>query len=227
LKTLVIADLHLKFEDKRIENISKFFHKIGNEFNRIIILGDFFEFWYGFKRVIISDYFETLYELKKLLDKGIKIFYIEGNHDIFMGDFFKKLGVEVYSEFLELKIADKKYLFMHGDTVNLKNDKFYLYLRRFLRSRFASFLMNNIPPYLTLQIAEKFSKVSRDHFYKNNKLDKIIDNFISEKKGYDIFVSGHFHTNYIHKNFYIVGDWGKEINYLEIDESGKASHQTL
>ena len=156
MNTLVIADLHLKRNDFRKNLIKNFLREIAHKFQRIIILGDFFEFWYGFNNIIISDYNFIICEFAKLIEQDIEIVYIEGNHDFCMGKFIEQLGIIVKEEKFEFSVNEKKFLAIHGDTVNIKNDKFYKVLRKFLRSKFTNFLMNSIPVSIILKIADNF-----------------------------------------------------------------------
>lgn len=220
MDTLVIADLHITFNDNRENIILNFFDTIAVKYKRIIILGDFFEFWYGFKKVVISDYFKILTKLKDLKDKNIEIIYIEGNHDFNIGYFMEKiLEINIYKEHFTCEINKKSFLFMHGDTINLDKDKFYSFLRLFLRSKFTEFLMNNIPPYIILSIAKHFSTTSRNYLSKNFNMTEIC-NKIKEKYNYDFIIAGHFHKNYHYENIYFLGDWSNSFNYLHIDNSG-------
>ena len=225
MKILVIADIHLDFSDSREKFIIEFFRKIACKYNKIIILGDFFEFWVGLKNVLFFEYFNVLAELKKLRDKGIEIIFIEGNHDFNMGDFFAEtLKIQVCEEYYSMNVNSKKFLFLHGDTINLKEDRFYSFLRLFLRSKFVKFLINNIPAYMILKIAKKFSSTSRKYLYKDFDLKRVIDNY-EKCADFDFIISGHYHLNFNYKNFYILGDWFDKFNYIEITESGDIEYK--
>ena len=224
MKILVIADIHLKRKDSKKNIIKKFLSEIASQYNKLIILGDFFEFWYGFEHIVISDYFEILHEFKKLIEQNTEIIYIEGNHDFCMGNFFKDLGIQVNDEYYKFSINEKNFTAMHGDTVNIENDKFYKILRKFLRSDFTKFLMNNLPASLILKIADNFSQSSRKYLFKDFDLKKIINSF-RNKNSNDIILSGHFHKNFSYKNFYIIGDWSEDYNYLTIDSAGNINYQ--
>jgi UDP-2,3-diacylglucosamine hydrolase len=225
MSILVLADIHLKFNDKREKYVVDFFEHIAVNFKKIIILGDFFEFWYGFNNVIISDYFNILEKFRCLKEKKIEITYIEGNHDFNMGKFFTDfLNVNVVTEYYETIINNRKFLFLHGDTINIKQDKFYFYLRKFLRTKFTKFLMNNIPPHIILSIAQYFSKTSRDYLFKDFNMRNIIDHF-PKKDNYDFIITGHFHKTYNYKNVYVLGDWNTEFNYMIIDDSGEIHYE--
>ncbi len=219
MNTLVIADLHLRRNDSRKDIIIDFLRNIATKFDRMIILGDFFEFWYGFDNFIIPDYKPILSEFAKLTEDNTEIIYIEGNHDFCLGNHIKQLGIIVKEEKYEFMINNKKFIAVHGDTVNIKNDKFYKILRKFLRSRFTKFLMNTVPPNIILKIADKSSQTSRKYLFKEHNLKQIIDSF-KEKKNYDLVISGHFHCNFSYNDFYILGDWSKDYNYLTIDNNG-------
>ena len=68
MKTLILADVHLKVNDagaKTREEFVRFLRGIDPaEFDRIVILGDLFDFWFEYKQVIFSGFFEVLCALK-------------------------------------------------------------------------------------------------------------------------------------------------------------------
>ncbi len=218
---VVISDFHLKLNDDRIPIVEKFFDEILVNYEVIIIAGDFFDFFYYFPKIFPEGYLDILYKLK-LFAKKKKIFYIEGNHDFNLNNFFNIMTIE---EKLFFKINNRIIRIVHGDTID-KSDKKYRFLRRFLRSIFAKFLMDNLPPYIVLQIAKKLSSSSEKYLRKKDDKNYFKDFFKNSdiiNEDFHVLISGHFHVNdefeVNNKKIYLLnGIENREINYLHIEK---------
>ena len=99
----------------------------------LVILGDFFDFWVGYKNLVPGKYVPILSRLFDLSQNDVKIHYTEGNHDFFMGPFFADyVGATVHPEPWEIQTQGLKIYIAHGDRVNDK-DYGYRFLRCLLR----------------------------------------------------------------------------------------------
>src|SRR4030043_2040913 len=89
-KITIVSDVHL---DQRVperqKRIQQFLESVLPDTDRLIILGDLFEFWFGYKSVIFHYYFPILNLLWKFHQQGKTIQYVAGNHDFSMGTFFQ------------------------------------------------------------------------------------------------------------------------------------------
>ena len=92
----IIADLHMHSRNPTIVDIfQNFIAKITSTRNKLIILGDFFDYWIG------DDHTDELYHkitnlLKKASNNGLEILFMRGNRDFLISKKFKKMsGVEV------------------------------------------------------------------------------------------------------------------------------------
>ena len=221
--TAVICDFHLKLNDTRFHIIEKFFNEVLSEYENILILGDFFDFFYTFPEVSPTGYFDILMLLKNFSFKK-KIFYIEGNHDFNLRNFF---NIQVFPEKFFFKMDNKIFLAVHGDTID-KNDKRYRFLRKFLRSTIAKILMDNLPPYIILKIAKHLSGTSEKYLRKKEDTQHFKNFFYKSElldENFDFLISGHFHINDVfeikNKKFYLLaGIEHSHINYLEISNKG-------
>jgi len=98
-----ISDLHLgapsltmEFETKRRTELLKFLNMVVQGGDRLVIVGDLFDFWYEYKYVVPKSYFWLYTKLRELVDKGIAVDYVAGNHDFFLGEFFSEsVGLNV------------------------------------------------------------------------------------------------------------------------------------
>jgi len=93
MKTLILADVHLKVSDSGAKTRTEFTRFLENidpsEFERIILLGDLFDFWFEYKQVLFSGYFEVLSALHGLSKAGVKLDLVCGNHDFWAGRFLR------------------------------------------------------------------------------------------------------------------------------------------
>ncbi len=145
----------------------QFLNSIKDSAKELYILGDLFDYWFEYKKVIQKGYFRTFTALNDLVRHGTKIHYIIGNHDFMHRDFFEKeIGVTLYEGDIEAKIDDKNFYLAHGDGL-VKNDYGYLFIKKIFRNKFIQKLYSLIHPNLGIKIAQGTSKTSRD--YTGNK----------------------------------------------------------
>ncbi len=63
----------------------------------IFLLGDLFDFWMEYKRVVPKGFVRTLGKLAEISDSGIPIYYFVGNHDLWMNGYFEEeLSIPVF-----------------------------------------------------------------------------------------------------------------------------------
>src|SRR4026208_2415574 len=114
-KIYFLSDFHLGAPDReasllREKHIVKFLSEIKNEASHIFILGDLFDFWYEYKKVVPKGFVRILGKLAELTDSGIIIHFFVGNHDMWMKDYFQKeLNIPVYFELRTFEFNNKKF----------------------------------------------------------------------------------------------------------------------
>jgi len=65
--------------------------------NSIFLLGDLFDFWFEYKKVIPKFFVRVLGKLGEIRDSGIPIYFFVGNHDLWMDDYFEtELNIPVF-----------------------------------------------------------------------------------------------------------------------------------
>ncbi|MFC1856044.1 UDP-2,3-diacylglucosamine diphosphatase, partial [Thermodesulfobacteriota bacterium] len=149
----------------------------------LYILGDLFDFWFGGNISLASRYQPVLDKLKELSDASVKIVYLEGNHDFFMGTFFTDtLKAHVFSGEAELEVDGKKFYLAHGDMMNHEDWKHNLW-KLFIHSVPIHILMKMLPVSKLLWIANKLSTTSRSVSAEKKKVDEnVLNMFIAEKQ---------------------------------------------
>ncbi len=222
-----ISDLHLgapalspDFEEKRKKEITKFLDIVEREGSRLIVVGDLFDFWFEYKFVVPKHYFWLYTKLKTLVDRGVPVDYVAGNHDFYLGEFFSNaIGLKVHQDGFSETIFGKEFLIIHGDGL-AKKDTGYRMLKKFLRTGFARGLIRWIHPDAGFGLAKVFSKKSREYTSKKDfgETDDMVL-FAKQKivEGYDFVVMGHNHIPKLErfeKGVYVnLGDWLKNFTY--------------
>lgn len=220
-----ISDIHLGLftpEEEKVREglLVDFLRHIQKDASHLYILGDLFDYWFEYKRVIQKDFFRTMTSLYELVESGVEVHYIIGNHDFLHKDFFsERVGVFLHQDPIVVSFNSVKFFLGHGDGL-VKNDKGYKILKKFFRNKFLQRLYSMIHPDLGIKIASSTSKTSRNytsekHYGYTDGLfetaSKKIDN------GFDYVIFGHSHDRIIkaHKNgFYVnLGTWLDEPCY--------------
>lgn len=224
-----ISDVHLGLldkdsEEKKEKSLAALLEKFSIDAKEIFILGDLFDYWFEYRRVIQKDFITILYLLKKLTQNGIKVHYIIGNHDFLHRNFFREyLNVKIYENDLEYLIEGKRFYLGHGDGL-VKNDIGYLILKKILRNKFIQNVYSLIHPDLGILIAKRTSKKSRD--YTSSKSYGEIDGVFEVAKikidsGFDFVLFGHTHQRVFQKynnGIYInLGTWLNKPCYGQFD----------
>ena len=74
---------------KREKIFIKWLDSIKDDAQVIFLLGDLFDFWFEFKKVVPKGYTRLFGKLAELTDSGIKIYFFVGNHDCWVGNYFQ------------------------------------------------------------------------------------------------------------------------------------------
>ena len=101
-KVYFASDLHLGAPDyesslQREKAFVQWLDQISADASDLYLLGDIFDMWFDYKRVVPRGYVRLLGKLAELSDAGLQIHYFIGNHDMWALDYFEKeLGAKIY-----------------------------------------------------------------------------------------------------------------------------------
>jgi UDP-2,3-diacylglucosamine hydrolase len=223
-KIYFLSDFHLGAPDhasslEREKLLVQFLDEIKNEANEIFIVGDMFDFWYEYKKVVPKGYVRLLGKLGELTDAGIAIHFFVGNHDMWMKDYFpKELNIPVYFKPEEFERSGKKFLIGHGDGLG-PGDHGYKRLKKVFRNPVSKWLFGIFPPLLGIGVANYMSRRSRaagleeEVFLGEDKEWLIIySKEVLKEKKIDFFVFGHRHLAIDYRlnessRYINLGDW--------------------
>lgn len=226
-----ISDIHLGLGTADVEKekeklLVKFLNYAKANCDELFIIGDLFDYWFEYKRVIQKGFIKTLAALTELTDAGMTVHYIIGNHDFLHRDYFEKeIGVKLYNNPIETTLNGKKFFMGHGDGL-VKNDLGYKILKKILRNKTLQKIYSLVHPDLGIKIASATSKTSRD--YTANKNYGQTDGLFETAKakidsGFDCVIFGHSHQrtfeNYKNGCYINLGSWLDKPCYGKFFES--------
>jgi UDP-2,3-diacylglucosamine hydrolase len=164
-KTLLFSDVHLKVSPEartHREAFCAFLNGIPtDEYDRVICLGDLFDFWFEYRHVIFSGCFDVLCALARLRDAGLELHLLCGNHDFWAGRFLREeLGMAIHPGPVMLPFGEKRALLAHGDGLN-PSDYGYRIYKRFARNPLVIGAFRFLHPDWAMAIARAVSHGSR------------------------------------------------------------------
>ncbi len=230
MRTIFIADAHLVApDDNNCRQLLSFLHELEGELDTLYIMGDLFDFWLGFPSQPFTQYDPVLDALERLVARGCRLVYFEGNHDFHLGDVFShRLKAEIHTGPSIECIQGKRLYVCHGDQIN-REDRCYRLLRFLLRTRLVAAAVGHFPPSWAEKIRERLQKRSQAGYaVKASRWDYrlILLDFARslQKQGCDGLVTGHFHLalreNLPDTPFAVLslGDWMEQFTYGEMKD---------
>lgn len=233
------SDVHLGVSDKKLSrDIERRFvswlDRVGKDAECIFLVGDIFDFWFEYRRVVPKGFVRVLGKLAELTDRGVRIVFFTGNHDMWIRDYFEdECGVEVYTKPQILNIANKQVFIAHGDNMNIDKQPLLKLLNKTFHSHILySIFSALIHPNLMLKFGEWWSTKSRnkhpDSAEKVREAHKLllVEYAREYAKGHsvDYFVFGHLHVaqDYNESSLRVInlGDWTKSCSYAVMDKEG-------
>lgn len=237
-KIYFASDFHLGAPDpeksrQREKMICSWLDTIKADAQVIFLVGDLFDFWFEHKRVIPKGYSRLFGKLAELTDAGIRLIIFQGNHDMWMRDYFtQEFGAEIYREPREYLIGGKRLYVGHGDGLG-PGDPTYKLLKVVFESRLCRWLFRKLlHPDFSLWLGYTWA----GHSWKKHDKEEDYDSFISKekellylycmeeekKKHRDYYVFGHRHqkldiTLTENSRYINLGDWIRFFSYAVFD----------
>lgn len=234
-KIYFLSDFHLGAPDpatslQREKRIISFLDEIKKDAAVIFIMGDLFDFWFEYRKVVPKGYVRILGKLAEITDSGIPIHFFVGNHDMWMKDYFQQeLNIPVYFEPVPFEFSGKKFLLGHGDGLG-PGDHGYKFIKKVFRNKFAQWLFGILPPYIGMGLADYFSRKSRAQTGQKDEIffgeDKewlvVYCKEVLQQQHYDYFIFGHRHLPLDialpqNSRYVNLGDWIKYNSYAVFD----------
>jgi UDP-2,3-diacylglucosamine hydrolase len=223
-KIYFASDVHLGFPSNtlglhREKLFVNWLTSIEHDAEMLFLVGDIFDFWYEYKKVVPRGFVRTLGKLAQMADAGIKIHFFTGNHDVWAFDYLKtEVGLNLHYGPLETTLYNKTFYIAHGDGLG-PGDISYKLLKVAFTSRFLQWCFSRLHPNFAFALGHAWSRKSRyakgieaSFNSLNNELLYLHSHKILEQKHFDFFVYGHRHLALNEpvgnkSRFIILGDW--------------------
>jgi len=234
-KVYFLSDFHLGAPDpssslQREKLIVQFLDSIQHDAAHIFLVGDMFDFWYEYKKVVPKGYVRLLGKLASLTDANIPLYFFVGNHDMWMKNYFQReLNIPVYFEPKPFTFNNKKFLIGHGDGLG-PGDHGYKALKKVFRNPVSQWLFGILPPYIGMGLANYSSRRSREATGKHEEIflgeekEWLITycKEVLDKEHYDYLIFGHRHLPIDFKlkdgsRYINLGDWIRYYTYAVFD----------
>lgn len=245
-KVYFASDLHLGLPNHkeslpREKMFVRWLDSIKNDAEELYLLGDIFDFWFEYSRVVPKGYNRFIGKIAELTDAGIPVYFFSGNHDVWMFNYFQEeIGVEMHHKPLLKEIYGKKFFLAHGDGLG-KGDKGYKLLKAIFTSPTLQWLFARIHPNFSLWFGNRWSvnsRYSKEISHKFRGENELITKFTRDEllvNHYDFFIFGHWHSPIIYplnesSNLVILGDWlvnntysvwdGESLKLMQYNDTG-------
>jgi UDP-2,3-diacylglucosamine hydrolase len=229
------SDLHLGMEP-RSESLERerwfveWLEQIRGDARELWLLGDVFDYWFEYRKVIPRGFTRFLGKLATLSDDGVEIHIFTGNHDVWIFDYLPgEIGLTVHRKPVTRIWNDKHFLIGHGDGL-LASDRGYRLLQAIFSNRALQWLYARLHPNGTIAFAQWWSRKSRDKkgayvpFLGAEKEHQVryAKKILQEEPGMNYFVFGHRHVAFQIRltetcQVFCIGDWISNFTYAVFD----------
>ena len=202
--TYFVSDVHLGLDVKdpagREARFVQFLRSIPAERTETLyLLGDIWDFWYEYRDVVPKGYVRVFGALTDLMDRGVRVRFFPGNHDIWAYSYFESLGMEKLEQPYVTEIGGKRFCLGHGDGLG-PGMRGYKIMRAAFHNRFLQILFSALHPWFAFRLGNGWSKSSRlaknlDYTFRGAEepLYKWCEAF--DCGPVDYFIFGHFHAS--------------------------------
>ncbi|MCF6296619.1 MAG: UDP-2,3-diacylglucosamine diphosphatase [Flavobacteriaceae bacterium] len=234
-KIYFASDQHfgIPSHEKSLEREKKFIQWldiIKQDAEAIFLLGDLFDCWLEYKKVVPKGFVRVLGKLGEIRDSGIPIHFFVGNHDLWMDDYFEtELNIPVYYHRKEFTFNDKTFLIGHGDGLGPR-DKGYKRMKKVFTNPLSKWLYRWLHPDIGMRLAQYLSTKNKlisgdeDVIFLGEENEWLVQYAKKklETKHYDYFLFGHRHLpmeiKVSENSTYInTGDWITYFTYAVFD----------
>jgi UDP-2,3-diacylglucosamine hydrolase len=224
----IVSDAHLgAVPDETEREFVRFLEFAGAHARTLLINGDLFDFWFEWGPVIPAKHFRVLAALSAIVDAGIPVTLMGGNHDAWGGRVLTdQVGVQLHNSVLRTTIGGRAALVAHGDGLG-KGDFKYRALKSVLRSKAAIWGFRVLHPEIGMKIAQRVSTTEqKTHSDRTSKsradfLEHWAREQLANDKTLSLVFCGHSHRPVLLEvdagRYYInSGDWVQNRNYVTV-----------
>jgi UDP-2,3-diacylglucosamine hydrolase len=234
-KIYFISDIHLGLYPPEKSIIRErllvdWLNTIKDDAAELYMLGDIFDFWHEYKHVVPRGFTRFLGKIAELADRGIKLHYFTGNHDIWVYDYLPaEIGMILYRHHVTRDLNGKRFYIGHGDGIG-PGDKSYKLMKWGFTNSLLQWLFARIHPNASMAFGKRWSKSSRyakgivaePYRGDDQEIQVVFARNALVKEHFDYFIFGHRHIPFdVHigngSRVVNLGDWINNFTYAVWD----------
>lgn len=212
---------------EREKKVVRWMNKAAEDAKEIYLLGDIFDYWWEYKKVVPRGFTRFLGTAATITDSGIPIHFFTGNHDMWVGDYLSgECGFTIHTAPVTRIMNGKKFHLAHGEGLGTKDISYKILLSIF-RNKPLRAIYSSIHPTIGVGIGHRWSLSSRlgkgemKKFLGEENEDLIrYSKAILENEKIDYFIFGHRHLamSYVISEgaeILFLGDWIRNGSFAE------------
>jgi len=229
------SDLHFGMHPaeesrKRERYFVDWLEEIRHDATELWLLGDVFDYWFEYSKVVPRGFSRFLGKLATLADEGVELHIFPGNHDVWLFNYLpEEIGAIIHRGSVVKTWNNQNFLLGHGDGL-LKSDRAYRLLQSVFKNRRMQWLYARLHPNGSMTFAQWWSKKSRTKkgayvpFLGIEKEHQVIfaKKYLEKQPAIDYFIFGHRHVPFIIRvspssQVVCLGDWIGNFTYAVFD----------
>ncbi|HET9985679.1 MAG TPA: UDP-2,3-diacylglucosamine diphosphatase [Longimicrobiales bacterium] len=229
----IASDVHLGAVPRETERrFLRFLEHVGAHASSLLLPGDLFDFWFEYGDVVPGEHFRVLAALASLVEAGVPVAMVGGNHDAWGGRFLReRVGMTYTPGELRTTLGGKPALVVHGDGVG-RGDLKYRALKAVIRGRLAIGAFRVLHPELGLRLARRVSstEAKADEDASSRGRARYIEAWarstLEAEPALGFVVCGHAHVPALVEvepgRWYVnAGDWVRHFTYVVVGAGGE------
>jgi UDP-2,3-diacylglucosamine hydrolase len=229
----IVSDIHLGAVPRETERaFRRFLDHAAEHAGSLLINGDLFDFWFEYRSVILREHFRVVAKLADVVEAGVPVSFVGGNHDAWAGSFLRdEVGVTLLDGPVEVNLGGRHALVAHGDGVG-KGDYKYRALRRVIRHPASIAAFRRLHPDTGRRIAGLASstehKADTGDLHSKGRaafIQRWAEEQLAAMPRVELVVAGHAHVPVVAEvfpgRFYVnSGDWIRSYTYVVLPLDG-------
>lgn len=222
-----IADVHLvsspdAAQRRREASLIRFLRHIRSDAEVLYIVGDLFDFWFEYRSAVPRTGARVLFELHRLVESGVRVVCLPGNHDIWLGSYLRdEVGLELPGGPTDVTHQGVRCFLAHGD--EFRADLRFRISRGILKSPACIALFRLLHPDLGSWLGHLTSSLSEYRLRGRGSRDVSELRRLAKEKlasGFQAFISGHYHQAVLESlpggTLIVLGDWIARSTYARL-----------
>jgi UDP-2,3-diacylglucosamine hydrolase len=195
----VLSDIHLGVAPAEAErSLLVLLERARTEAKSVLLNGDVFDFWFEWRHVMPRTGFRVLAALAALVEAGVEVVWIAGNHDCWGGEILQRdVGVTYHVGPWRGELGGWQTLIEHGDGLRDKEDAPYRRLRAVLRNPLAIRTFRWLHPDIATWVAKRSSHTSRNMRPRDGGegLKRVALERLASDPALELYIYGHTHAS--------------------------------